>query len=213
MSKSWVSFYNFVQNKNLMAVVTNFSDLDLSKNYTYADYLLWQFQERVELIKGFIQKMSPAPNTNHQSVSINLSASFYNHFKKKKCRVFVAPFDVRLPIKSAKKDTTVVQPDLCVICDEDKIDEKGCNGVPDLMVEIISPNNSKHDIHTKFNLYLEAGVKEYWMVETLERMILIYTLRDGEYIGLKPLVEGEFIKSPLFPDLDIAVEDVFYKVN
>jgi Uma2 family endonuclease len=141
-----------------MAVVTNFSDLDLSKTYTYSDYLLWQFQERVELIKGFILKMSPAPNTNHQSVSINLSVAFYNHFKNKKSRVF-APFDVRLPIKSTKKDATVVQPDLCVICDESKLDKKGCNGVPDLMVEIISPNNSKHDIHTKFNLYLEAVSK------------------------------------------------------
>lgn len=196
-----------------MPLVTHFSDLDLSKTYTYADYVLWQFQERVELIKGFILKMSPAPSSKHQAISHNLGGCFYNNFKRKPCRVFEAPFDVRLPIKSTKKDTTVVQPDLCVICDESKIDEKGCNGVPDLIVEIISPNNSKHDIHTKFNLYLEAGVQEYWLVEPVQRIILIYTLRDGEYIGLKPLVEGEYVASPLFPDLDIAVEDVFYKVN
>lgn len=194
-------------------IVKKFSDLDLTKTYTYSDYLLWQFSERVELIKGFINKMSPAPSSNHQSVSYNIIGCFYENFKKKPCRVFEAPFDVRLPIKSAKKDTTVVQPDLCVICDESKIDEKGCNGTPDLIVEILSPNNSKHDIHTKFNLYLEAGVLEYWIVNPTEKMVLIYTLKNGEFIGSKPFVEGEILKSSLFPDLKIDVEDVFYRVK
>jgi Uma2 family endonuclease len=196
-----------------MPVVKNFADLDLSKEYTYADYLLFQFQERVELIKGFIYKMSPAPNTNHQKLSYNLTICFSNNLKKNNCNVFVAPFDVRLPVKSAKKDTTVVQPDLCIICDENKLDEKGCNGSPDLIVEIISPNNSKHDIHTKFNLYQESEVKEYWMVEPAERMVLIYTLKNGEYIGLKPFAEGEKVKSILFPTIDIAVDEIFYKVK
>jgi Uma2 family endonuclease len=195
-----------------MPIVKNFSDLDLTKTYSYSDYLLWQFSERVELIKGYIRKMSPAPSSKHQRLSYNLIGCFYVNFKNQPCSVFEAPFDVRLPIKSEKKDTTVVQPDLCVICDENKIDEKGCNGAPDLIVEIISPNNSKHDIHTKFNLYLEAGVKEYWLIEPNDRMILIYTLKKGEYIGQKPLVEGENIKSPLFPELNIAVEDIFYRV-
>ncbi len=195
-----------------MPVVYNFSDLDLTKTYSYSDYLLWKFEERVELIKGFITKMSPAPNTIHQTVSGNLSGCFYENFKRKTCSVFVAPFDVRLPIKSAKKDTTVVQPDLCVICDESNLDEKGCNGTPDLMVEIISPNNSKHDIHTKFNLYKEAGVLEYWIIEPYDKLLLVYTLKDNEYIGLPPQTEGENIKSLLFPEIQIALDDVFYKV-
>jgi Uma2 family endonuclease len=196
-----------------MPVVEKFSDLDLSKTYTYADYLLWQFSERVELIRGYILKMSPAPNRNHQQFTVNLTIQLDKFFHNKPCRYYPAPFDVRLPIKSAKKDTTVVQPDFCVICDEKKLDKKGCNGAPDLIVEIISPGNSKHDIHTKFNLYQEAEVKEYWMVEPEERMILVYTLKNGEYVGLKPLVEGENIKSPLFPELNIAVEDIFYRVK
>jgi Uma2 family endonuclease len=196
-----------------MPIIYNFSDLDLTKTYSYSDYLMWQFQERVELIKGFIMKMSPAPSMSHQKVSNNLSGCFYENFKRKPCSVFQAPFDVRLPIKSAKKDSTVVQPDLCVICDEDKLDEKGCNGSPDLMVEIISPNNSKHDIHTKFNLYKEAGVIEYWIIEPYDKILLVYTLKDNQYIGLPPQTEGENIKSPLFPDLQIALEDVFYKVK
>jgi Uma2 family endonuclease len=197
----------------MSGIVTNFSDLDLTKTYTYSDYLLWQFSERVELIKGFILKMSPAPSSNHQSVSYNLIGCFYNNFKKHPCRVFEAPFDVKLPIKSAKKETTVVQPDLCVICDESIIDENCCVGVPDLIVEIISPKNRKHDVETKFNLYLEAGVKEYWLVDPQDRMILIYSLKEEEYVGSKPYIEGMKIKSQLFPELDVAVDDVFYRVK
>jgi Putative restriction endonuclease len=104
-------------------VVKNFSDLDLTKQYSYSDYLLWQFSERVELIKGYILKMSPAPSRRHQTVSQNLNFKVMTFFQNHSCSVFVAPFDVRLPIKSAKKDSTVVQPDLCVICNESKLDE------------------------------------------------------------------------------------------
>lgn len=192
-----------------MAVVTNFSDLDLTKEYSYSDYLLWQFSERVELIKGIIRKMSPAPNRFHQVVSQNLAGLFYISFRKHPCDVYVAPFDVRLPIKSIKKDTTVVQPDICVVCDKSKLDDAGCKGAPELMIEILSPNNSKHDLDTKFKLYEEAGVLEYWIVEPVEKMLLVYTLINGKFIGLPPQTEGENIQSPLFPDLQIAIVDVF----
>lgn len=192
-----------------MAVVTNFSDLDLTKEYTYSDYLLWQFSERVELIRGFIRKMSPAPNRYHQVVSINLTGLFYNSFRKHPCDVYVAPFDVRLPIPSRKKDTTVVQPDICVVCDKSKLDDAGCNGAPELMIEILSPNNSKHDVNTKFKLYEEAGVLEYWIVEPVEKIIFVYTLVNGKFIGLPPQTEGENIQSPLFPNLQVAIIDVF----
>lgn len=192
-----------------MATVTNFSDLDLTKEYTYSDYLLWQFSERVELIRGFIRKMSPAPNRYHQVVSINLTGLFYNSFRKHPFDVYVAPFDVRLPIPSKKKDTTVVQPDICVVCDKSKLDDAGCNGAPELMIEILSPNNSKHDLDTKFKLYEEAGVLEYWIVEPVEKMLLVYTLVNGKFIGLKPQTQGENIHSPLFSDLKIAIIDIF----
>ena len=196
----------------MSAIITNIEQLDLTKTYSYSDYLLWQFQERVELIKGFVIKMNPPPSMVHQRISNNLSFELNNYFRRKPCDVFQAPFDVRLSIASAKKDTTVVQPDLCVICDESKLDARGCNGSPDLIIEILSPNNSKYDVDTKFRLYQEAGVKEYWLVEPNDKMILIYTLFDGKYIGLKPFTEGEKIESPLFPEMDIALEDVFYKV-
>lgn len=195
-----------------MSVVTNFSDLDLNKTYTYADYLNWQFQERVELIKGFIKKMSPAPSRRHQIVSLNLSVVFFNAFQKSHCSVYVAPFDVRLPIPNKTKDTTVVQPDICIICDESKLDDKGCNGAPDLIVEIISAGNAKHDADTKFKLYEEAGVKEYWMVYPEEKNIFLYYLSHQQYIGTKPFTEGEILQSKTFPDLKIPVDDIFEKI-
>jgi Uma2 family endonuclease len=102
---------------------------------------------------------------------------------------------------------------LCIICDENKLDDKGCNGAPDLIVEILSPNNSKHDVDTKFNLYQESGVKEYWIVEPEERFVLVYTLQNEEYIGLKPFSEGQIIKSPLFSEMQITVDEVFKRIN
>ena len=195
-----------------MQVVTQFSDLDLTKQYTYSDYLQWQFSERVELIKGFIRKMSPAPNRKHQTISQNLNFKIYSYFQKHSCSVFVAPFDVRLPIKSGTKEVTVVQPDICIICDESKLDEQGCNGAPNLIIEILSPNNSKHDVDTKFKLYQESGVSEYWIVEPEERIVLVYSLQNGIYVGMKPFSEEEIVESALFPEMKIAVMDVFNKI-
>jgi Uma2 family endonuclease len=192
-----------------MAEILNFSDLDLTKQYTYSDYLLWKFEERVELLRGFIRKMSPAPSRRHQTVLQNINKRFLNRLEGAHCNVYVAPFDVRLPIPSAKKDTTVVQPDICVVCDESKLDDYGCNGAPDLIVEILSPSNGKHDIDTKFGLYEEAGVKEYWMVEPEEKMVLVYTLQNGKYIGLRPRTVDQIVDSPLFPALKMAVNEVF----
>jgi Uma2 family endonuclease len=195
-----------------MQVINNFSDLNLKEQYTYSDYLLWKFSDRVELIKGFIRKMSPAPSRKHQTVAKNVTYKMLQYFEHKTCSLFFAPFDVRLPIKSARKDTTVVQPDICIICDERKLDDHGCDGAPDLIVEILSPKNSKHDVDTKFKLYQESGVKEYWIVETEERIVLVYSLQNGIYIGLKPFSEGEEITSLLFPEMKIAVIDVFDKI-
>lgn len=196
----------------MRTIITDINQLDFSKTYSYADYLLWQFNERVELIKGKIFKMSPAPSLIHQTVSMNLSVAIATNFKNKPCRIFAAPFDVRLPLKNKTKETTIVQPDLCIICDESKLDAKGCNGSPDLIIEIISQNNSKHDVSTKFKLYEESEVKEYWIVEPYDKIVFIYTFTNGKYIGLKPFSIDESIESPLFPDLQISLNDIFYKV-
>ncbi len=193
-----------------MEYINNINQLDFNKVYTYADYLLWKFEERVELLKGRIFKMSPAPNRNHQKISMNLVLELGTLFKNKSCELYSAPFDVRLSTTNKKDEEiiTVVQPDLCVVCDKSKLDERGCLGSPDLVVEILSPGNSKKEMKNKYELYEESGVKEYWIVNPLEEMIAIYTLRDGIYIGLKPVVD-DYITSPLFPDLKIHTDEVF----
>lgn len=194
-------------------VINDISLLNPNKLYTYADYLTWQFKERVELFKGRFFEMSPAPSMTHQRVSWNLTRIFSNHFYKKKCDAFSAPFDVRLLDHKKSTDNnqiiTVVQPDICVICDKEKLDERGCLGAPDLVIEIISPGNSKKEMKNKFELYQLNGVKEYWLVDYVAQTILIYRLENEQYIGLKPFTNDEDIKSPLFPDLQFNAEEVF----
>lgn len=193
-----------------MEAVTNINELDLNKIYSYADYLRWKFEERIELLKGRIFKMSPAPNVKHQRISMNLTLGLGTVFDREKCQLFSAPFDVRLPRKNSEDEQiyTVVQPDLCVICDEEKLDERGCVGAPDLIIEILSPGNSKKEMKNKFEIYEEAGVKEYWVVNPTEENVLIFVLENGRYIGLAPVVDRE-ITSKIFPDLAIHTDKIF----
>lgn len=156
-----------------MTRITQLSQLDLTADYSYADYLTWQLNEAVELIKGKIQLMSPAPNVKHQRLSIYLSSRLFYFFDNRGCQVFSAPFDVRLfdrtrSLLANKEITTVVQPDICVICDNGKLDEQGCNGAPDWIIEILSKGNSKKEVKIKHALYAESGVKEYWLVYPYE---------------------------------------------
>lgn len=191
--------------------ITDISQLDLNGSYTYADYLLWQFEERVELIRGKLFRMSPAPNRRHQTMLGELHLQIAPFFKKQHCQVFLAPFDVRLSVSKRKgQDTTVVQPDLCVICDLDKLDERGCAGAPDLIIEILSPGNSKKEMREKFEVYEEAGVREYWLVNPLDNVVLVYVLNEaGKYIGLAPVTEDQELRAAIFPDLVIDLKEVF----
>lgn len=194
--------------------ILSLDQLDLSKRYSYADYFRWKFQERVELIKGLIYKMSPAPSAKHQLAVTNLTFYLAGHFRQKACKVFVAPFDVRLPDSKKQKAHdelvfTVIQPDLSVICDVDKIDERGCFGAPDLVIEILSPGNIKKEMGIKFDLYEENRVKEYWLVDLSEKIVYVYILRDDNFIGLKPFTEDDEMRSSLFTDLRFPVEDIF----
>lgn len=193
-------------NLKVMKVVKSFESLDLNSVYTYADYLKWQFEERVELIKGKIFKMSPAPSRKHQEISFNLSGMFFNGLKGKKCKAYSAPFDVKLPGKSKedKEITTVVQPDLCIVCDVSKLEERGCTGAPDLIVEILSPSTSKKDLRDKFSLYEEAGVKEYWVVYPEEETLEVFRLnKDNSYVFEKVYVKGDKMK---VYDLNLKIE-------
>lgn len=193
-----------------MEIITDINQLDLNGTYSYADYLLWRLKERVELFKGKILKMSPAPNVKHQKVSRNLTIDLGNIFKNQKCQLFPAPFDVRILKQNAedKEIFTVVQPDLCIICDSDKLDERGCIGAPDLIIEILSPGNSKKEMKLKFNLYEEAGVREYWIVDPNQESVLINVLENGKYITQKPIVDDE-VRSTIFPNVKVHTDDIF----
>jgi len=183
-------------------------------NYTYGDYLKFEFDEMVELIRGVIYRMSPAPSTNHQVLSRELSNYFYDFFDKSKCQFFSAPFDVVLPIANSKrnKETTVVQPDLCVICDLSKLDKQSYYGAPELVVEIISPHTSKKDLTLKYDLYEEACVKEYWIVLPKERIVEIYVLKEDHYKRDSVYVNDEKLTSKTFSELEVDLKKVFSKL-
>ena len=192
------------------APITDLSQLDPEGQYTYADYLLWRFKERVELIRGRLFKMTPAPSREHQRVAGVVTGIFYVFFRKQPCQFYPAPFDVRLPKKGQPDILTVVQPDLCVICDPKKLDDKGCIGAPDLVVEILSPGNTHREMREKYEVYEEAGVKEYWLVNPLEKIVLIYVLNEtGTFIGLQPLTEEQTLETRLFPGLKINLGELF----
>ena len=188
------------------------ANLDFSQTYTYADYLNWDFDERVELIKGKIFELSPAPAASHQIIAGKMHLKFGSFLENSEtCKVFFAPYDVRLPIKSKKdKDIyTVVQPDLCVVCDPAKRDERGCIGAPDIVVEILSPSNNKKELKNKYEVYEESGVKEYWVVIPSEKAITIYVLVDGKYITTRPLFAGDIATSTVLPGFKLDVGNVF----
>ena len=192
-----------------MKTITDISQLDLTESYTYADYLTWQFTDRVELFMGKIFKMSPAPSSRHQySVSV-IHATIFQFLKGKPCHVFPAPFDVSLP-DSSGISKTVVQPDITVVCDPSKITEFGCNGAPDLVVEVISKSSVKKDLHEKYGIYEKAGVKEYWIVQPQDRSLIIFTLSTaGHYQPSKPLTKGDTATSRVLPGLEIDLDELF----
>jgi len=191
--------------------ITDINQLDLTKSYTYADYLTWRFQERVELIMGKIFKMSPAPSSKHQHAVTVLNGTIYQYLKGKPCRVFPAPFDVILPIKNVRNN--VVQPDVTVICDHLMITERGCEGTPDLVVEIVSKSSVTRDLHEKYKLYEQAGVKEYWIVNPNDRSLIIFILNDkGQYQPSKPLTRGDKAHSTVLPGFELDLDELFIDV-
>ncbi|MCB9227495.1 MAG: Uma2 family endonuclease [Chitinophagales bacterium] len=184
------------------------------KEFNYAEYLTWKVKERIELIKGRLFKMSPAPARIHQRISRDMQFIMMKYFGGHDCELYNAPFDVRLVDKKekSKKDediTTVFQPDLCVICNKEKLDDRGCIGAPDLIVEILSPGNSIKEMKYKYDLYEENGVREYWVVDYTHQLVYVYVLKSGVYKGKKPYTVEETAESTIFPDLKFDLKDIF----
>ena len=199
-------------------MITDINQLDFSKQYTYADYLTWKFKERVEIIRGWIMKMA-APSPTHQLISKRLMFRMEQHLRNGPCQTFYAPMDVRLPDYRYPTDTgdqqilDTVQPDLFVVCDAGKIDQKGCIGAPDWIIEILSPGNSKKEMRHKFQLYESAGVREYWIVDPEHCCVQVFDLHDEGYHLRRIFVHDDRVASALFPELIIDLREVFPEVQ
>lgn len=150
--------------------------------FSYRDYRGWE--GRWELIEGRVYDMSPAPSQVHQAMVLALAVQLWLFFEQHPCRVFVAPFDVRLPEGDEADDevATVVQPDLTVICDKDKLDSHGCRGAPRWIIEVIEPSTAARDQIDKLQLYERHGVRDYWLVHPFDRLVTMYRRgKDGRY--------------------------------
>jgi Uma2 family endonuclease len=182
------------------------------RHSTYAEYLKWPEEERVELIDGEVFAMSPASSRIHQVVLGNLFRKFADYLDGKKCRAYIAPFDVRLP-KCSERDediNTVVQPDLSIICDPGKLDDRGCKGAPDLIVEVISPASLKLDLTLKKRLYERVGVKEYWIVYPQERIVMVY-VRDqlGNFTDGEAYDKDARVPAGIFDEWKLDMSTIF----
>ena len=188
--------------------------LDTTKRYTYADYLTWMDDMRREIYDGFVKLMTPAPNLKHQEISFNLTGIFRNYLLKNKCRGFAAPSDVRLPKNKNKSDETiytVLQPDLYVVCDLSKLDDRGCLGAPDLVIEITSPKTARRDLKDKYQIYEQHGVREYWIVNPSDENVMTFVLDANGKFQLAGLYAGDD-KIPVHifgGDLQIDLTEVF----
>lgn len=183
-----------------------------NEQFTFKDYISWDDDTRWEIIEGIPYNMSPAPSWRHQEVLLELAAEFRNFLKDKPCRPCIAPFSVRLleAGENEEQGRTVVEPDLSIVCDPSKLDERGCLGAPDLVVEILSPSTAGKDMNEKKTLYEKHGVKEYWIVLPYEDCIQVFKPGEsGEYRLHKVYATGDTISSSLFPGLSIELSVVF----
>jgi len=184
----------------------------LNKKVSYADYLTWADGERWEIIEGVPYNMSPAPAREHQRVSAIIFVKIYNFLSGKECEVYFAPFDVRLAETKNEADEaieTVVQPDIAVICDQNKLDKRGCLGSPDIMVEILSPATSYKDQTEKLLLYEKHGVREYWIVNPDAKYVMIYRLDGKKYGKPEYLTENDIFESNVLEGFKIDLSEVW----
>ena len=179
------------------------------RHFTYADYKGWELKdgERYELIYGVAYAMA-APNAYHQSILGEMFRHMANYLDGKPCKVYPAPYDVRLFYEEDERDDTVVQPDISIVCDPEKRGSEGCRGAPDFVVEILSPGNTAIEMAEKFELYRDSGVREYWMVNPKQKNLRTYLFVDGE-IQTHLYTTTDTAKAAIFPDLAVDLGPVF----
>jgi Uma2 family endonuclease len=188
-------------------------DPEKKGRYTYKDYKTWPDNERWELINGVAYSMSPAPKREHQQVSIALSTQIFTALEGKPCEAYSAPLDVKLSALPGIEENDidiVVQPDIMVVCDPEKLDENGCNGAPDWIIEILSPSTAYKDENEKLMLYEKYGVREYWIIQPGAKMVFIYILDEkGNYKKPEVAKKDEVISSYSVPGVKIDLKRIF----
>ena len=182
------------------------------REYTYSDYLSWTKAERVEIIHG-TPYLKAAPSRLHQEILSELHRQIANYLVDKNCKVYPAPFAVALDLSQTENEKdikNVVEPDITIVCDEEKLDDRGCMGSPDMIIEITSPSTARRDKIEKFNLYEEAGVQEYWIIEPEEKILSVFTLQSNGRYGRPDLyAEENHVRTSIFENLKIDLDMVF----
>lgn len=193
------------------------------QRYTYEDYKSWPESCHIELIDGLPYRygelitdlpkaltMSAAPARMHQEISIALASQLYGQLKRKPCKAYTAPFEVKLQLN--EEDGPIVEPDIVVVCDPSKLTKRGCEGAPDMIIEILSPSTGRYDRLVKLDLYQQAGVKEYWIIDPNERTVQVNLLRDGQYV-LKMYGDNGTIPVAAAPGCSVDMQEVFSSAN
>jgi len=193
-----------------MSDLAQIDEYEKNRRYTYADYLKWEGQERFQLINGEVFQMA-SPSVAHQALLMVLSAKFDNWLQGKSCRAFASPLDVRLFPREDKSDNTVVQPDLLVVCDKSKLGKGSVDGAPDLVIEIVSPSNTHSELFLKFNYYLKAGVREYWVIDPDMKKVVVHIYENGRYISSN-YEDNESIPVSVLPGLEISLEELWARI-
>jgi Uma2 family endonuclease len=206
---------NFMTNKDNFIKETGLKYRD-NKVYTYGDYLSWNDDHRYELIDGVVYIMAPSPLRSHQKISGAIHNQLYNYLLNRKCEVYAAPFDIRLPDEEEDDNDikTVIQPDLAVICDLNKLDKYGCKGAPDIIVEIVSPSSEDRDRKVKRDLYEKHGVIEYWIFDDSKKTVEVYLLNsNGHYDKSDLYTANDKLSSTIFVDLEIDLKEIFNQMG
>lgn len=183
----------------------------IEERWTYGDYLKWPNEERWELIDGVAYDMSPSPSRRHQEIVGELYRQISTYLLDKPCQVYVAPFDVRLPEADEAEEEieTVVQPDIVVVCETKKLDDRGCLGAPDIIIEILSPYTAKKDLITKYHLYERHQVKQYWIFDPVTEEAMIFKLKENKYVKPEEYKKEEKIQVDIFKGLEIDLSTIF----
>jgi Uma2 family endonuclease len=174
-----------------------------NEKYTYEDWLSWDEDVRAELVDGEVYMMAP-PSRRHQKIAGEIFGQLWAFLKGKPCEVYAGPFGVHLN----EEEDTVFEPDVVVVCDKSKLDDKGCTGAPDLIVEVLSPSTGRMDKLLKLNKYQQAGVREYWIVDPQDLTVSANILEDGRYF-ITAYDEADVMPVAVLPGCEINLQEVF----